>query len=122
MADKHYTVEEANALLPHLAPALVELRDKFEEAAQARVAIAQAGATNGWSSERERWLRLLGRVGELLERLRGWGIELRDPSTGLIDFPTTMEGRDAYLCWRLGEEDVAYWHFPEDGFAGRKPL
>lgn len=46
----------------------------------------------------------------------------KDIGTGLIDFPTVMEGEAAYLCWRLGETEVAYWHTIEGGFAGRRPI
>lgn len=117
-----YTVEEANQLLPYLAPALVELRDKFEQATRARAAIEEIAASNGWSERRAEWQRTLERVAQLLERLNEWGVELRDVSTGLVDFPAHIEGGDALLCWRLGEPEVAYWHRPEDGFAGRRPL
>lgn len=119
---KLFTVEEANALLPYLAPALVELREKFEEAAQIRVLVTRAAAGNGWSEKREEWARTLARVADLMERLQGWEVELKDISTGLVDFPTMIEGREAYLCWRLGEPEVAYWHGKEDGFRGRRPL
>jgi hypothetical protein len=122
MAARIYSVEEANALLPHLAPALVELRAKFERAEEVRQLIARAAAGNGWSRDKERWSRTLERVVELVERLQDWGIELKDVAMGLVDFPTIIQGREAYLCWRLGEPEVAYWHFPEDGFAGRQPL
>ena len=122
MPDKLYTVEEANALLPHLAPTLVELREKFEEASDIRVEVAKAAHGNGWSAEREGWSRTLGRVAELLERLQGWEIQLRDVTTGLVDFPTVIDGEEAFLCWRLGEAEVSYWHSPEEGFGGRHPL
>ncbi|CAN5631228.1 DUF2203 family protein [soil metagenome] len=119
---RSYTVEEANALLPYLAPALVELREKFEDAAEIRVRVTRAAARNGGSPKREEWSRTLARVAELIERLQEWEVELKDISTGLVDFPTVIEGRDAYLCWRLGEPEVAHWHFREDGFGGRKAL
>lgn len=119
---KSYTVAEANALLPYLAPTLVELRDKFEHAARIKIAIARAAATNGWSEKRERWSMTLARVAELMARLNEWEIELRELSSGLVDFPTVMEGEEAYLCWRLGEPEVAYWHPRDTGFAGRRPL
>jgi hypothetical protein len=122
MADRSYTVEEANALLPYLAPTLVELRDKFEEAAEIRVAIVRSSATNGGSVERERWSKFLARVAELLDRLREWDVVLRDISTGLVDFPARIEGQDAFLCWKLGEDAIAFWHSPDDGFQGRRPL
>ena len=120
--DKLYTVEEANALLPHLAPTLVELREKFEEATRVREAVAHAALGNGWSEKRDSWSRTLARVQELVERLQEWAIELRDISTGLVDFPSVIDGQDAYLCWRLGEPEVAYWHGRDDGFPGRRPL
>ena len=122
MARRVYTLDEANALLPYLAPTLVELREKFEEAAEIRAAIAGSAVGNGGSTRREKHQRTLARVAELMDRLKEWGIELRDISTGLIDFPAEIEGEEAFLCWRLGEPEVAFWHSPEDGFRGRRPL
>ena len=57
-----------------------------------------------------------------LDQLAEWGIELKDLSTGLVDFPAMREGRVVYLCWRLGELQIAFWHDIETGFAGRQPL
>jgi len=115
-------VDEANALLPHLAPTLVELREKFEDATRVREAVARASAGNGWSEKRDAWSRTLARVQELVERLQDWEIELRDINTGLVDFPSVIEGEEAYLCWRLGEAEVAYWHGRDEGFTNRRPL
>jgi hypothetical protein len=120
--DKLYSVEEANSLLPYLAPTLVELREKYEEAARIRGEVARAAASNGGSHDREDWSRTLARVSELLERIEEWQIVLRDVSTGLVDFPTVIDGADAFLCWRLGEPEIAWWHSHEDGFIGRRPL
>jgi hypothetical protein len=117
-----YSIGEANALLPHLAPALVELREKYEQAQEARNEIQTAAASNGGSQERDDLNRLVARVDELLERLEEWDVELRDIATGLVDFPSIVEGDDAYLCWRLGEPEVAWWHRPDEGFRGRQPL
>ena len=122
MADRLYSVGDANELLPYLSPALVELREKFEEAARIRAVIAQASMTNGGSQNREEEQRILGRVAELLDRLREWEIELRDVSTGLVDFPTVIDGERAWLCWRLGEPEVNYWHGVDEGFVGRRPI
>jgi hypothetical protein len=119
---KLYSLEEANALLPYLAPALVELREKYEEAARIRMEVTRAASSNGGSPEREEWSLTLARVSELLERIEEWQIELRDVGTGLVDFPTVIDGEDAYLCWRLGEPEIAWWHSSEDGFIGRRPL
>ncbi|MFP5351229.1 MAG: DUF2203 domain-containing protein [Actinomycetota bacterium] len=122
MTEKRYTVAEADALLPYLAPALVELRERSEEAALIKEKMDAAAVSNGGSSQRDRWSKVLARVDELFEKLEGWGVELRDLETGLVDLPTVIDGQDAYLCWRLGEPNVAYWHSPEDGFRGRRPL
>lgn len=119
---KVYTVAEANALLPYLAPTLVELREKFELAEAARESVAQAAAGNGWSHKRERWSATMARVAELMERLQEWQLELRDISTGLVDFPAIVDGAEAYLCWRLGEPEVAYYHSRNEGFGGRRRL
>lgn len=122
MSEKIYSLDEANALLPYLAPTLVELREKFEDAAKIRETVARVAATNGGSHMREDWSKTLARVGELVERLQQWEIELRDVSTGLVDFPAIVRGQRAFLCWRLGEPEVAYWHPLDTGFDGRQPL
>src|SRR5262249_59086050 len=62
------------------------------------------------------------RMHEYEQELRGLGVELKDYFTGLIDFPCKMDDREVYLCWRLGEPEVAHWHELEAGFAGRQKL
>jgi len=57
-----------------------------------------------------------------IERVRDLGGEVKDVETGLVDFPGRRGGEEILLCWRLGEEEVAYWHGLEEGFAGRQPL
>jgi hypothetical protein len=57
-----------------------------------------------------------------VEYLSDRGILLRDPDTGLIDFPAERDGEQVFLCWRLGEGDVEYYHGVRSGFGGRKPL
>lgn len=117
-----YTVEEANELLPYLAPTLVELREKFEEAADIKEKMATASRSNGWSESRDRWATTLARVGELADRISEWQLELRDIATGLVDFPGIIGGEQVWLCWRLGEPEVAFWHPHDEGFGGRRPL
>ena len=63
-----------------------------------------------------------GGIQPILEGLEELGIVLRDPARGLIDFPATHLGRQVQLCWQLGEDDLGWWHFPDEGFAGRHPL
>jgi len=62
-------------------------------------------------------------VEQAVQELEERGIVLRDADRGLIDFPARHPGgRDVLLCWQLGEDDLEWWHLPEDGFAGRRPL
>jgi hypothetical protein len=122
MSERIYSVQEANALLPYLAPTLVELREKFEDAARIRLKMATASRSNGWSDARNDWAEKLARVDELVDRIAEWGIELRDVATGLVDFPGVVDGDEVWLCWRLGEPEVAYWHPKDEGIDGRRPL
>jgi hypothetical protein len=122
MAEKLYTLAEANALLAHLAPALTELRDVSDEVDEIRERIAQISATNGWAPTKTDWAKKLARVAELLERVEAWSIVLRDITIGLVDFPTLIGGEPAFYCWKLGEETVGHWHRPDEGLAGRRPL
>jgi hypothetical protein len=62
------------------------------------------------------------RMREYEGELKSLGVELKDYYTGLIDFPCRMDGREVYLCWRLGEAEVAHWHEIDAGFAGRQKL
>jgi hypothetical protein len=57
-----------------------------------------------------------------VEALQALGLVVKDLDEGLVDFPALRGDEEVLLCWRLGEDDVAFWHTPEDGFAGRKPL
>jgi hypothetical protein len=57
-----------------------------------------------------------------LVKIHDLGVELKDPAMGLIDFLALRDGREVYLCWRLGETAIDYWHETDTGFAGRQPL
>jgi hypothetical protein len=116
---KFYTEDEARAALPRVRRILSLLR----RAAQLSV---QAG-TNGHATVRapasadDAPLDLDPEQAQA--ELEEMGIVLRDPVRGLVDFPSLhASGRVVQLCWQLGEDDLAWWHLPEDGFAGRRPL
>jgi hypothetical protein len=61
-------------------------------------------------------------IDNILSKIYRKGIEIRDNDLTLIDFPALINGMPAYLCWKYGEEDVLFWHYLEDGFAGRRPI
>ncbi len=64
----------------------------------------------------------IDRLSQLVDELAEIGVELKDYETGLVDFVGRHEGRDVYLCWKLGEEKITHWHELNTGFAGRKPV
>ena len=115
-----WTVDEARAALPRVR-AVVERIRELVEAARARSAPGSAKpSTNGHGAVREPGDRELHECSEELHRE---GIVLRDPERGLLDFPAVApSGRPYWICWLAGESDIGWWHWPEDGFAGRRPL
>ena len=62
------------------------------------------------------------RMHTVVSRLVEWDVTLRDITAGLIDFPALANGRPIFLCWRLGEGEIAWWHATDEGFSGRRPL
>jgi hypothetical protein len=122
MDPKRYSAQEANEMLPYVAPTLTELRDKFIRASDLRAEVAREATENGGSSKRAKLQATQERITELFARLAEWAIEVRDIEAGLIDFPAVVDGAPAWLCWKLGEPRVAYWHPITSGFADRRPL
>ena len=129
---KHFTAAEANAALP-LVRAIVrditelarDLRERQERLT--RAGTPQRGAVSQPYHEEEvparaEFERDQERLLAFEQELKELGVELKDYFTGLVDFPCLMDDREVYLCWRLGEGEVAYWHELEAGFAGRQRL
>jgi hypothetical protein len=145
---RFYDIDAANARLPELREMLTVLRDQRAELIRLRDRVLElheeqeAGTTHtrgdptgpdgvaveGIAIEEEvRLLRLrmqgvIDQMQATVARIDGWSITLRDIESGLIDFPALVNGRQVCLCWRLGEDDVSWWHELEDGFGGRREL
>jgi hypothetical protein len=131
-AKKYFTPAQANASLP-LIRAIVrdvtqlahDLRDRQERLARVQT---PANMTMGDAYREElqevqtELERGQERMRELVGELNDLGVELKDYDTGLVDFPCKMDNREVYLCWRLGEPEVAHWHELEAGFTGRQKL
>jgi hypothetical protein len=121
---RHYSLEEASALLPVVAELLARMRSARERLgdAEARAALAAAGQGNGGGTPgkvvSEGFLELREAMLELRER----EVVLRDLDRGLVDFPALRDEREVYLCWEEGEPEIGFWHEPGAGFAGRRPL
>jgi hypothetical protein len=127
----YFTRDEAEALLPRLRPLLLELRTLHEELEPLQeqigdLVLKMRGNGHAHQGElaalHERTRALTAATEERVRRIGRWGVIVKDLAMGLVDFPTQRDGREVYLCWRLDEPHIAWWHAPEDGFAGRQPL
>ncbi len=128
-----FTFELAAKLLPRVRAALrqaVDLRNDYQQAEQEIGAVQQritmlGGALVdtrvllGVRARREASMTMLRQT---LESLQDLGCLIKDLDSGLVDFPTLYRGQEVYLCWKLGEAEIAWWHGTEEGFAGRKPI
>jgi hypothetical protein len=126
---KRYSVAEANALLPEITDLLRNLQQQVATLARIEAEIKEHRKLvqgNGHGAEgdqlRAQAHKLQGELRAKLERLHDLDIELKDLQMGLIDFYHEREGRLVYLCWRLGEPEVLFWHDLDTGFAGRQLL
>jgi len=126
---KRYSVAEANALLPEITDLLRNLQQQVATLARIEAEIKEHRKLvqgNGHGAEgdqlRAQAHKLQGELRVKLERLHDLDIELKDLQMGLIDFYHEREGRLVYLCWRLGEPEVLFWHDLDTGFAGRQLL
>jgi Uncharacterized conserved protein (DUF2203) len=118
-APDDWSVEEADAALPRITAVVERVRSAAGGARDHVRATAAAGPGNGHSPARAQALAFAAAVDELAAE----GIVLRDADRGLVDFPAVaLDGRRYWLCWVVGEASVAWWHWPDDGFAGRKSL
>jgi hypothetical protein len=129
---KFFDIDAANQALEEVAPLLATLADQRAELIRLRdrTLAAHASATGGGpdlepeEAQRIR-LRMQGIVDQMaaaVARIDALGITLRDIERGLIDFPALANGRQVWLCWELGEEEVGFWHELETGFGSRRPL
>ena len=122
MTERVFTLEEANAELPELREHLPRLREARQELIAATERIETAVARDGGGVAEPGWFAQQQTLKTEVEYLVERGILLRDPESGVVDFPAEREGRRVFLCWRLGEDDVAWFHEEQSGFGGRQPL
>jgi hypothetical protein len=126
---RYFGIDEANGLVSDVRPVLEELRDDRERVAEVQAVLQRERENNGSGehaeelSQREQEVRDIVRRMQLdVAQIDAWGITLRDIPSGLIDFPALANGRPIWLCWRLGEDDIEWWHETNVGFDGRQPL
>lgn len=122
-----FTVDEANELLVQIIPKLLQIKSlhikvsELNESVKAAAAAAELGG--GGMESGSKYVKYLYDIGKLTNEISDLGIQIKDYTKGLIDFPTMRGGRVVLLCWQLGEEaKIEFWHEVDGGFAGRKPL
>jgi hypothetical protein len=123
----YYELGAANDRIAELRPLLAALREDRDAIASAQVRLRRLAASDEpdraeLEREREAVTVVVRRMEQAVRQIDRWGITLRDIGTGLVDFPALANGRPIWLCWKLGEDDIAYWHELDAGIAGRKPL
>ena len=133
---RFFDIDTANATLTEVAPLLETLAGQRAELIRLRDHSLAAGrpagggtgdATDELDPEEARRIRLrmqgvIDQMAAAVARIDALGITLRDIERGLIDFPALVSGRQVWLCWQLGETDVAHWHELDTGFGSRRPI
>jgi hypothetical protein len=121
---KHYTREEATALLPQLRTWLVQLKQlrlELDRSDQRLASLMSPGNDLGGDLVNQ-WIRKLAGMQELLGEFQRREIQIKDIERGLLDFPALIGGREVFLCWESDEETVEFWHDLDAGYAGRERL
>jgi hypothetical protein len=130
---KRFTLAQAQSLIPRVDRLLREaiaLKSGFIEAESALQSFSERiMMMGGMIVDRDRFLRTKSRRESEAERLRNAvgqlqdiGCLVKDLDTGLVDFPTLFRGREVYLCWKLGEPSIEFWHTVDQGFGGRQAI
>jgi hypothetical protein len=130
--ERTFTRDEANAALADVRPLaaqMVEAKRALDEAQEQSDDAARSISGNGGgippaelAALHEQLEQRATELAGIVDELHELGVQVKDLDSGLVDFPALREGERVLLCWRLGEDEVAFWHGPEDGFAGRQPL
>ena len=121
---KHYTRDEARKLLPQVIEWLDELQSARDLLTHLDEQVGKAvGLGDDLGGEMvNRSVRLLAKVKDILQRFRKREIQIKDLDRGLIDFPAYVGGKEVFLCWEKGEEDIEFWHDLTSGYGGRERL
>ncbi len=112
---RHFTVAQANAALTLVERIVLDIVEHHRRIMNLAV---EPTDTDIEAARRA----AAGRLHELVGELSALGCELRDWEYGLVDFPALMDGREVYLCWKLGESSVSHWHDLHGGFKGRESI
>ena len=121
---KHYTRDEARALLPQIREWLVKLnllRAEVERYDKRLSGMNTEGQDTGGETVNN-WIRSLADMQEILAEFQHREIFIKDVTRGLVDFPAIIGGKEVFLCWESDEDDIEFWHDLETGYGGREKL
>ena len=121
---KHYTRDEARALLPQIREWLAtlnRLRAEVERYDQRLSGLNAEGQDTGGETVNN-WIRALAGMQEILAGFQQRQIFIKDLTRGLVDFPAILGGKEVFLCWESDEDDIEFWHDLESGYGGREKL
>ena len=121
---KHYTLEEARALLPQLRrelERLAQLRQQLEQLDDRLGTMLKEGCDVG-GEQVNLWVRCLAEAKSIVVEFKSREIQIKDIERGLIDFPSLRQGREIFLCWEKDEGDIEFWHDLDTGYGGRERL
>ena len=122
---RYFTLEEANRCIPELVDEISLLRAIRNELATYHAEITpllEVVSSNGGSKYTPALLKATANFQDVLDRIANRGCHLKGLDPGLVDFLHLRDGKEVYLCWRVGEAKIRFWHEIEDGFEGRQPL
>jgi hypothetical protein len=120
-----FSLVDARTLLPTLVPwvaRMVQARQSLEGLIPDVEAMLQRSGANGGNRPSAKAVLHLEALREAIEHIQSHGVTVKDMVVGLLDFPCLREGEVVLRCWRLGEDDIRFWHEQDAGFQGRKPL
>lgn len=122
--NKHYTLEEARALLPSIRIWLERLSNLQQQIQQQELELApRLAAGEDLGGDRvNRSLRALAELKEVVDCFQEREIQLKDIERGLIDFPSYIGGKEVFLCWEKDEDDIEFWHGLDSGYGGREKI
>ncbi len=123
--ERIFTISEANSLLPQLEELLLEVRKERKLLAKVEAEIKKAGdhaKQDGGTAFGPRYIRAMEYITRNIEKIHEMGVLVKDLERGLCDFPYLLDGRVVYLCWKLGEPEIRWWHETHTGYSDRQPL
>ena len=123
--DKIFTLSEANQLIPHLEDHLSATKRGKAVLVRTRAEIRKASSKSeygGGSCAGPHYIKALEEISQNLHAIQEMGVHVKDLDLGLCDFPYVLDGRVVYLCWKLGEAEIRWWHEVTTGYKARQPL